>query len=91
MPGFTMPGTRLRLCSIEQGVHIRVVQEILGHTRVTTTERYTHVATLQMKDASELMDRALWGQRAKAIATQTATLWLFDRQVVSPEQPGEDL
>ncbi len=47
---------------IEQGVHIRVVQEILGHTRVTTTERYTHVATLQMKDASELMDRALWGQ-----------------------------
>ncbi|MFB4285965.1 tyrosine-type recombinase/integrase [Nonomuraea sp. MTCD27] len=47
---------------IEQGVHIRVVQEILGHTRVTTTERYTHVATLQMKDASELMDQALWGR-----------------------------
>ncbi|WP_433436273.1 tyrosine-type recombinase/integrase [Nonomuraea sp. CA-141351] len=47
---------------IEQGVHIRVVQEILGHTRVTTTERYTHVATLQMKDASNRMDQALWGQ-----------------------------
>ena len=47
---------------IEQGVHIRVVQEILGHTRVTTTERYTHVATLQMKDASERMDQALWGR-----------------------------
>jgi len=47
---------------IEQGVHIRVVQEVLGHTRVTTTERYTHVATLQMKDASERMDQALWGQ-----------------------------
>ena len=46
---------------IEQGVHIRVVQEVLGHTRVTTTERYTHVATLQMKDASERMDQALWG------------------------------
>ncbi|MEV0228687.1 tyrosine-type recombinase/integrase [Nonomuraea sp. NPDC050786] len=46
---------------IEQGVHIRVVQEILGHTRVTTTERYTHVATLQMKDASDRMDAALWG------------------------------
>jgi hypothetical protein len=29
---------------------------------VTTTERYTHVATLQMKDASELMDQALWGR-----------------------------
>ena len=38
---------------IEQGVHIRVVWEVLGHTRVTTTERYTHVATLQMKEASE--------------------------------------
>jgi integrase len=47
---------------IEQGVHIRVVQEVLGHTRVTTTERYTHVATLQMKHASERMDQALWGQ-----------------------------
>jgi site-specific recombinase XerD len=46
---------------IEQGVHIRVVQEILGHTRVTTTERYTHVATLQMKDASDRMGQALWG------------------------------
>jgi site-specific recombinase XerD len=48
---------------IEQGVHIRVVQEVLGHTRVTTTERYTHVATLQMKDASERMGQALWGER----------------------------
>ncbi|MFF4194106.1 tyrosine-type recombinase/integrase [Nonomuraea sp. NPDC001831] len=46
---------------IEQGVHIRVVQKILGHTRVTTTERYTHVATLQMKDASDRTDSALWG------------------------------
>ena len=47
---------------IEQGVHIRVVQEVLGHTRVTTTERYTHVATLLMKDASERIGEALWGQ-----------------------------
>jgi site-specific recombinase XerD len=47
---------------IEEGVHIRVVQEVLGHTRVTTTERYTHVVTLQMKDASERMDQALWGE-----------------------------
>jgi site-specific recombinase XerD len=40
-------------------VHIRVVQEVLSHTRVTTTERYTHVATLQMKDASQRMGQAL--------------------------------
>jgi len=44
------------------GVHIRVVQEVLGHTRVTTTERYTHVATLQMREASERMGEALWGE-----------------------------
>jgi hypothetical protein len=27
---------------------------------MTTTERYTHVATLQMKDASNRMEEALW-------------------------------
>nr|WP_184937404.1 tyrosine-type recombinase/integrase [Planomonospora venezuelensis] len=46
---------------IEQGVNIRVVQEVLGHTRVTTTERYTHVAGAQMQHASERMASALWG------------------------------
>jgi len=50
----------LPVTSIEQCVHIRVVQEVLRHTRVTTTERYTHVATLQMRDASERMSEALW-------------------------------
>lgn len=47
---------------VEQGVHIRVVQEILGHTRVTTTERYTHVASPQVRDASERIGRALLGE-----------------------------
>ena len=47
---------------IEQGVHIRVVQEVLGPTRVTTTESYTHVTMLQMRDASERISEALWGQ-----------------------------
>jgi site-specific recombinase XerD len=47
---------------IEQGVHIRVVQEILGHARVTTTERYTHVASPQVQDATRRIGSVLWGQ-----------------------------
>jgi hypothetical protein len=30
--------------------------------RRAQAERYTHVATLQMKDAGERMDQAHWGQ-----------------------------
>jgi integrase len=40
----------------------RVVQEVLGHTRVTTTERYTHVAAAQVQDAGNRMAAALWGE-----------------------------
>ncbi|WP_211264376.1 tyrosine-type recombinase/integrase [Streptosporangium amethystogenes] len=47
---------------IEQGVNIRVVQEVLGHTRVTTTERYAHVSTPLMRDAGERLASALWGE-----------------------------
>ncbi len=47
---------------IEQGVHIRTVQEILGHSRITVTEKYTHVASPMAQDAAARMDRALWGQ-----------------------------
>ncbi|MBB5776205.1 site-specific recombinase XerD [Nonomuraea jabiensis] len=46
---------------IEQDVNIRVVQQVLGHTRVTTTERYTHVSTPLMRDAGERLASALWG------------------------------
>jgi integrase len=49
---------------IEQGVHIRTVQEILGHTRVTTTEKYTHVASPMVQDAAIRMGEALWGNEA---------------------------
>jgi integrase len=47
--------------SIEQSVHVRVVQETLGHPRASTTERYTHVASPQIRDAGALIGSALWG------------------------------
>lgn len=46
---------------IEQGVHLRTVQEILGHSKITVTERYTHVASPMQTDAAERMGKALWG------------------------------
>jgi site-specific recombinase XerD len=58
-----MPRHTAATLLIELGVHIRVVQEVLGHTRVTTTERYTNPRShAPMKDASERMSEALWGQ-----------------------------
>jgi site-specific recombinase XerD len=43
------------------GVHIRTVQEILGHSDLRLTQRYTHVASPMAADAAERMGQALWG------------------------------
>jgi integrase len=45
---------------LEQGVDIRVVQEILGHSTLAVTRRYTHVTNRLARDAAERMGRALW-------------------------------
>ncbi|MEV0167355.1 site-specific integrase [Nonomuraea fuscirosea] len=46
---------------IEQGVGISVVQEILGHSQLTTTKRYTHITATLSTEAAARMGRALWG------------------------------
>jgi site-specific recombinase XerD len=46
---------------IEMGVHVRIVMEILGHSDIRVTQRYTHVASPMVGDAAERMGRALWG------------------------------
>jgi len=46
---------------LEQGVGIRVVQQILGHSQLSQTERYTHVTTALSQDAADRMSEALCG------------------------------
>jgi site-specific recombinase XerD len=46
---------------LEQGVDIRVVQEILAHSSITVTKRYAHVTSRLARDAADRMGRALWG------------------------------
>ena len=46
----------------QQGVPIRVVMEILGHSQVSLTMGYTHVVPDMMREAAAGMGEALWGQ-----------------------------
>lgn len=48
---------------LAQGVDVRVVQEILGHSSVTVTQGYTHVASAMARAATDGMGRSLLGQR----------------------------
>lgn len=45
---------------LDQGISVRVVQEILGHSQLSQTERYTHVTRALSQDAAERMSKALW-------------------------------
>jgi integrase len=45
---------------LEQGVDIRVVQEILGHSSLNVTRRYTHVTSRLAREAADRMGNALW-------------------------------
>jgi integrase len=58
---------------VDQGVHLRVIQEIMGHSDVRVTERYTHVASPAVREAADRMGAALWGSDIAATATKTAT------------------
>jgi integrase len=42
---------------LEQGVDIRVVQEILGHSSIAVTKRYTHVTSRLARDAADRRGR----------------------------------
>lgn len=44
---------------LAQGVDVRVVQEILGHSSVTVTEGYAHVASAMAREATQRMGSAI--------------------------------
>jgi integrase len=45
---------------LAQGVDQRVVMEILGHSQISMTTRYTHVLPEVMTDAADRIGQALW-------------------------------
>jgi site-specific recombinase XerD len=45
---------------LAQGIHIRVVQQILGHSQISQTQRYTHVTSELIENAAARMSEALW-------------------------------
>lgn len=45
----------------ESGVGLRVVMELLGHSQIRVTQRYTHVGSPLAEDAAAKMGHALWG------------------------------
>ncbi|MDX2703943.1 site-specific integrase [Streptomyces sp. PA03-6a] len=45
----------------ESGVGIRVVMELLGHSQLRVTQRYTHVGSPLAEDAAAKMGDVLWG------------------------------
>ncbi len=42
---------------LESGTNIRVIQTLLGHRSLRTTQRYTHVASTYLQETQSPLDR----------------------------------
>jgi site-specific recombinase XerD len=46
---------------VDQGVHLRVIQEIMWHSDVRVTERYTHIASPAVREPRGSVGRGVVG------------------------------
>ena len=46
-----------------RGVHIRALQELLGHKTLAMTQRYSHLAPEQLQNAVKLLDGVIGGRQ----------------------------
>ncbi|WP_433227931.1 tyrosine-type recombinase/integrase [Actinomadura formosensis] len=73
---------------IEQSVHVRTVQEILGHSDIRLTQQYTHVATPRAQDGMQRMGRAPGGRRDHGNCNTNCNRDGEGRPPDSGERPG---
>jgi integrase len=70
--GCTTCGTRLRGFLVNEGVSLYVVQALLGHANARTTQRYAHLASDTLNDATEIVDGIVAAQPRVVTPSDTA-------------------
>ncbi len=52
---------------LEAGADIRFIQQMLGHAQLVSTEIYTHVSILKLKEVHSLTHPAKWPDKARSV------------------------